>query len=105
MQAVIIICAYSGYKITDDISLYALEVLHYNEVDAAAFGTSALWLRPVFAVLAGFLADQHSAPNDRCGLPGPETYIQERRSPNLSTPRLSRACRLIPSDARTRQMS
>lgn len=58
MQALIIICAYSGYKITDDISLYALEVLHYNEVDAAAFGTTALWLRPVFAVLAGFLADK-----------------------------------------------
>lgn len=58
MQAVIIICAYVGYKITDDYSLYAHEVLGFDEVSAAAVGTFALWVRPVFATLAGFAADK-----------------------------------------------
>ena len=56
---IIILCAYVGYKITDDYSLYANEVLGFNEVDSASVGTSALWLRPVFAILAGFLADRY----------------------------------------------
>ncbi|HNP18016.1 MAG TPA: MFS transporter [Fulvivirga sp.] len=58
MQAFIIVCAYVGYKITDDYSLYANEVLGFNEVAAAGVGTMALWMRPLFAVLAGFLADR-----------------------------------------------
>ncbi len=58
MQALIIICAYVGYKITDDYSLYANQVLGYNEISAAGVGTAALWMRPVFAVLAGILADR-----------------------------------------------
>ncbi len=58
MQSVIIVCAYVGYKITDDYSLYAYDVLSFNEVSAAAVGTFALWMRPVFAVAAGFTADR-----------------------------------------------
>ena len=58
LQGAIIVCAYVGYKMTDDFSLYANEVLGFSEVDAAGVGTSALWLRPVFALLAGFLADR-----------------------------------------------
>ncbi|MEQ8573453.1 MAG: MFS transporter, partial [Fulvivirga sp.] len=58
MQAVIIVCAYVGYKITDDYSLYAHEVLGFDEVSAAGVGTSALWMRPVFAILAGLAADK-----------------------------------------------
>ncbi len=58
MQAFIIVCAYVGYKITDDYSLYANEVLGFNEVAAAGVGTMALWMRPIFAVLAGFMADR-----------------------------------------------
>lgn len=59
MQGLIIICAYVGYKGTDDYSLYANQVLGYGEIAAAGFGTATLWLRPVFAVLAGFLADRY----------------------------------------------
>ncbi|MTI40528.1 MFS transporter, partial [Fulvivirga lutimaris] len=58
MQAVIIICAYVGYKITDDYSLYANEVLHFDEVSAAAVGTFALWMRPLFATVSGLVADK-----------------------------------------------
>lgn len=58
MQAIIIICGYVGYKITDDFSLYAKQVLEFDEVAAAGVGSAALWLRPVFAVLAGVLADK-----------------------------------------------
>lgn len=58
MLGIIIVCAYVGYKVTDDLSLYAHEVLGFTEVNAALVGTIALWLRPVFAVLAGVVADR-----------------------------------------------
>jgi MFS family permease len=61
LQAVTVVCAYVGYKITDDFSLYANEVLGFNEVNSAAVGTAALWMRPVFALLAGFVADRWSS--------------------------------------------
>lgn len=55
---IVIICAYSGYKITDDFSLFAREVLGFSEVHAAGVGTAALWLRAIVAILAGILADR-----------------------------------------------
>ena len=58
---VIILCAYVGYKITDVFSLYAKEVMLYNEVDAAKTGTFLLFIRPVVGVLIGFLADRAKA--------------------------------------------
>ncbi|PVW14773.1 MFS transporter [Marixanthomonas spongiae] len=54
----IILCAYVGYKITDIISLYAKNVMHYSEVDAAQTGTFLLFIRPVVGVAIGFLADR-----------------------------------------------
>ncbi len=58
---IIILCAYVGYKITDVFSLYAKEVMLYNEVDAAKTGTFLLFIRPVVGVLIGFLADRTRA--------------------------------------------
>lgn len=58
LQALIIICAYCGYKITDDFSLYAKDVMGFDEVKAAAIGTMTLWTRPVIAISAGLLADR-----------------------------------------------
>jgi len=58
MLAIIIVCAYVGYKSTDDFSLYAREVLGFSEADAAGIGTAALWLRAFVAILAGYLADR-----------------------------------------------
>ncbi len=58
LQAAIIVCAYVGYKVTDDFSLYAKEVLHVDEVEAARVGTYSLWMRPIGAIGAGLLADR-----------------------------------------------
>ncbi len=60
-MAVIIICAYVDYKTTDDFSLYANEVLGLSEVHSAGIGNSALWMRALVAILAGFLADKVNA--------------------------------------------
>ncbi|MCE2497048.1 MAG: hypothetical protein J4F31_10810 [Flavobacteriales bacterium] len=49
------ICAYVGYKITDDYSLFANEVPEMDQVKAAGVATVAIWLRPVFAIAAGLL--------------------------------------------------
>ena len=61
IQALIIICAYCGYKISDDFSLYAQEVMGYNEVNAAGIGTLTLWVRPIVTVLAGIIGDRISS--------------------------------------------
>lgn len=61
LQATIIVCAYVGYKATDDFSLYAQDVLKFDEVKAAGVGTVSLWMRPIVAVLAGLIADRLSA--------------------------------------------
>ncbi len=60
MLAVMIVCAYVGYKITDNFSLYAKEVLQFSEVNSATVGTVALWMRVIVAVIAGYFADRFS---------------------------------------------
>lgn len=60
LQALIIVCAYVGYKGIDDFSLYAKEVLGGDEVESAQLGTLALWVRPLAALTAGLLADRLS---------------------------------------------
>ncbi|AKA33796.1 MFS transporter [Flagellimonas lutaonensis] len=55
---VIILCAYVGYKITDVFSLYAKEVMLYDEVQSAQVGTVLLFIRPVVGVLVGIIADR-----------------------------------------------
>lgn len=60
-KAGIIVCAYCGYKGLDNYSLYAVQVLGMDEVEAAGFTAYATYLRPVSAVAAGFIADRFSA--------------------------------------------
>ncbi len=55
---VIILCAYVGYKITDVFSLYAQDVMQYDQVQSAQVGTFLLFIRPVVGVLIGVLADR-----------------------------------------------
>ncbi|TDI68679.1 MAG: MFS transporter [Bacteroidetes bacterium] len=55
---IIILCAYVGYKITDIFSLYAREVMLYDEVKSAKVGTFLLYIRPVVGILIGFIADR-----------------------------------------------
>ncbi|MBO6515348.1 MAG: MFS transporter [Bacteroidia bacterium] len=58
LQSIIVLCSYVGYKCTDDFSLYASEVLGYNDVEAAHVGTVSFWVRPLAALAAGFLGDR-----------------------------------------------
>ena len=55
---IIILCAYVGYKITDIFSLYAQDVMLYNQVQSAQVGTFLLFVRPVIGVFIGILADR-----------------------------------------------
>ena len=55
---IIILCAYVGYKITDVFSLYAQDVMQYDQVQSAQVGTFLLFVRPVIGVLIGVLADR-----------------------------------------------
>jgi len=58
---IIILCAYVGYKVTDVFSLYAQDVMLYNQVQSAQVGTFLLFIRPVTGVLIGVLADRTQA--------------------------------------------
>ena len=60
LLGIIIVCAYVGYKATDDLSLYANTVLGFSELESSYVSGGALWLRPVFALIAGYLADKYS---------------------------------------------
>ncbi|MEO9967881.1 MAG: MFS transporter [Reichenbachiella sp.] len=60
-QAIIVVCAYVGYKVTDDFSLLAKEVLDFSDVASAQVGTLALWMRVVTAIIAGVVADKIGA--------------------------------------------
>jgi len=55
---IIILCAYVGYKITDVFSLYAQDVMLYDQVQSAQVGTFLLFVRPVIGVVIGILADR-----------------------------------------------
>lgn len=67
-QSLIVLCAYVGYKCTDDFSLFASDVLNYDDVSAAHVATIAFWMRPFAAVLAGSLGDRlgHSKMTTFC---------------------------------------
>lgn len=58
LQAIIVLCAYVGYKGTDDFSLYAYDAFGYDDVAAARMGTVSYWVRPFAAIAAGFLGDR-----------------------------------------------
>lgn len=55
---VIILCAYTGYKITDIFSQYANEVMLYDQVKSAQVGTFLQFLRPTTGILVGLIVDR-----------------------------------------------
>ena len=61
LQAIIVICAYCGYKGLDNYALYAVEVLGMNEIESARFTSISAYLRPLGAITAGFLVDKFCA--------------------------------------------
>lgn len=58
---VIVLCAYTGYKITDIYAQYAFEIMGYNEVEAAHIGKNLLGIRIVIGIAIGFIADRSSS--------------------------------------------
>ena len=61
LQAVIIICAYSAYKALDNYGLYAQAAFNMSELEAAEFVTNGAYLRPVAAIITGFIVDRFVA--------------------------------------------
>ena len=59
--AVVITCAYCGYKGLDNYALYAHQVLGMSEVESASFISKTAYLRIFAAVSAGLLADRIQA--------------------------------------------
>ena len=60
-QALIIVCAYCGYKGLDNYSLYAVQVLGMDEIQGERLATYGAWTRPLAALIAGLVADRFSA--------------------------------------------
>lgn len=60
LQAVIIVCAYVGFKGFDNYSLFAVHGYGLDEVEAARIVAIGAWMRPVAALGAGLLADRYS---------------------------------------------
>jgi len=56
----IIIAAYVGYKVTDIYSLYASDVMSFDNLEAANIGSLQLYLRPLVCLLIAFFADKKS---------------------------------------------
>ena len=57
---IIIMSAYVGYKLTDIYSLYASDVMLYDQIQAAEVGALQLYLRPIVCITIGFLSDKTS---------------------------------------------
>ncbi len=55
---VIVLCAYTGYKITDVVSQYANEVMLYDQVKSAQAGIFLQFSRPVVGILVGLIVDR-----------------------------------------------
>jgi nitrate/nitrite transporter NarK len=60
-HAIIIICGYAAYKITDVYATYAKDVWDYSLEESSYFGVLIQWVRPVAAVSIGWIADKFNA--------------------------------------------
>ena len=54
----IILTAYMGYKITDVYSLYASEIMLFDEIEAARVGALQQYLRPLACISVAFFTDK-----------------------------------------------
>ena len=57
---IIIISAYIGYKVTDIYSLYASDVMLFDQIEAANVSSLQLYLRPLVCILIAMLAKKSS---------------------------------------------
>jgi nitrate/nitrite transporter NarK len=58
LQAIIILCAYVGYKGYDNYALFAVQGYGIDQVTAAQIVTIGAWMRPIAALGAGLLGDR-----------------------------------------------
>ena len=58
LQAIIIVCAYCGYRGLDFYTLYGVELLGIDEVTSARYMSNVSYIRPLGALGAGLLADR-----------------------------------------------
>ena len=58
LKAGVIVCGYCGFKGVDYYALYAVDALSMDEVEAARFTSNIAYIRPVVALIAGYLADK-----------------------------------------------
>ena len=58
LQAVIIVCAYVGYKGFDNYALFAVQVYGVDPVAAAEITALGSWVRPIAAIAFGLLGDR-----------------------------------------------
>ena len=61
LQALVVVCAYCGYKGLDFYGQFGTDVLRMDEVEASRFVSNASYLRPLAAIGAGFIADKFSS--------------------------------------------
>ena len=61
LQALIVVSAYCGYKSLDYYSLYGVDILGMNEIEAAGFVSNAAYIRAFAAIIAGLLVDRLNA--------------------------------------------
>lgn len=56
--AIVVLSAYTGYKGIDYYSLYFYNIMGYSKEESAILITNLSYLRPISAILAGFIADK-----------------------------------------------
>ena len=61
LQALIVVCAYVGYKGFDNYALFAVQAYGVGEVEAAEMVAFASWLRVIAPIGAGLIADRIGA--------------------------------------------
>lgn len=58
LQALIVVCAYVGYKGFDNYTLFAVQAYGLDEVEAARIAAIGSWTRPIAAISLGLLGDR-----------------------------------------------
>ena len=59
--AIIVVCAYCGFRSIDNIALYLVDIGKFTPIEASGFVTALGYLRIVSALLAGIIADKISS--------------------------------------------
>jgi len=62
LQGMIVVTAYVAFKGMDNVGLFARDVYGFDDVRSANVSAIALWVRPIAALGAGFIADKVGGP-------------------------------------------